>query len=77
MIVGSDEMLVLANGGILAPCGMLMIALAAKAHSVPFVVCTGLYKLTPAYPVDQDTFNNRFNPNEILSYEQGEHFCTS
>jgi translation initiation factor eIF-2B subunit beta len=51
---------------------MLMIALAAKEHSVPFVVCTGLYKLTPAYPVDQDTFNNRFNPNEILSYEQGE-----
>lgn len=54
-----------------------MIALAAKEHSVPFVVCTGLYKLTPSYPVDQDTFNNRFNPNEILSYEQGEHFCTS
>jgi translation initiation factor eIF-2B subunit beta len=29
------------------------IALAAKHHCVPFVVCTGLYKLSPTFPHDQ------------------------
>src|SRR5690606_8312369 len=65
------DVVVMANGGLLAPCGVNMVALAARAHSVPFVVVTGLYKLTPLYPVDEDTFNNRNNPAEILPFEFG------
>ena len=45
----------LANGGLLAHTGAHMIAQAAKHHSVPLVVLSGLYKLTPLYPSDQDT----------------------
>lgn len=49
---------VLANGGVIAPAGVHMVALAAKRHSVPFVVLVGLHKLSPLFPHDPDvTFN--------------------
>lgn len=62
---------VMANGGLIAPCGTHMVALAAKQHSVPVVVCTGLYKLTPLYPVDQYSFNQHAEPSEIISLQDG------
>lgn len=61
----------MANGGLIAQNGMHMLALAAKHHSVPFVVCTGLYKLCPLYPYDQDTFNELRSPSEVLKFEEG------
>jgi translation initiation factor 2B subunit (eIF-2B alpha/beta/delta family) len=49
---------VLANGGVIAPAGVHMVALAAKRHSVPLVVLVGLHKLSPLFPHDPDvTFN--------------------
>jgi translation initiation factor eIF-2B subunit beta len=37
-----------------------MVALAAKRHSVPFVVLVGLHKLSPLFPHDPDvTFNGK------------------
>lgn len=49
---------VLANGGVIAPVGMHMVALAAKRHSIPFVVLVGLHKLSPLFPQDTDlTYN--------------------
>jgi hypothetical protein len=33
-------------------------------------VVNGLYKLTPLYPVDENTFNLTINPNEILNYNE-------
>lgn len=60
----------MANGGLIAKSGTHMIALAAKHHSVPFVVCTGLYKLCPLYPYDQDTFNDITSPSAILKFEE-------
>jgi translation initiation factor eIF-2B subunit beta len=36
---------VMANGGVLAPVGLHMTALAAKRHAVPFVVLCGLHKV--------------------------------
>jgi translation initiation factor eIF-2B subunit beta len=71
VIVGTHA--VMANGGLIAPSGTHIVALAAKEKSVPFVVCNGIYKLTPLYPLDQDSFNERFNPSEIIDYTEGLH----
>ena len=38
---------VMANGGTICNSGSLLLAVAAKAHSVPFIVLAGLFKLTP------------------------------
>ncbi|KAF8937802.1 eukaryotic translation initiation factor 2B beta subunit [Dissophora ornata] len=63
---------VLANGGLVAISGTHMMAAAAKHHSIPVVVCTGLYKLSPLYPYDEDTFNVLFNPDSVLGFEEGD-----
>lgn len=70
VIVGTHA--VVANGGMIAHTGMLNIALAARAHSVPFVVVTGLYKLCPLYAFGQDTFNEANPPSQILAFEDEE-----
>jgi len=70
VIVGTHA--VMANGGLIAPCGTHLMAEAAKHHSVPFVVCTGLYKLTPLYPYDQETFNDIKSPSEIMKFEEAD-----
>jgi len=49
-----------------------MMASAAKHHSIPVVVCTGLYKLSPLYPYDEDSFNVSMNPDSILGFEEGD-----
>jgi translation initiation factor eIF-2B subunit beta len=60
---------VLANGGLLAHSGAYLIAMAAKAHHVPLVVLSGLYKFTPLYPSeDQDTFADMGPPNRVLPF---------
>ncbi len=56
----------MANGGILGTSGALLIALACKAHLVPFIVVGGIYKLTPKVPFEQDTYNELINPGEIF-----------
>ena len=45
VVVGARA--VLANGGIMGSVGLMAVALAAQRHSVPFVVLTGLHKLSP------------------------------
>jgi translation initiation factor 2B subunit (eIF-2B alpha/beta/delta family) len=56
VLVGAHA--VLANGGVVAPAGVHMVALAAKRHSVPCVVLVGLHKLSPLFPHDPNvTFN--------------------
>mmetsp|Transcript_22839 Transcript_22839/g.27610 ORF Transcript_22839/g.27610 Transcript_22839/m.27610 type:complete len:398 (+) Transcript_22839:181-1374(+) len=60
---------VLANGGIIGPVGVHMVALAARQHAVPFVVLTGLHKLSPEQPFDPDvTFNDIKNPAALLDF---------
>lgn len=62
---------VLANGGLLAHSGAYLIAMAAKAHHVPLVVVSGLYKFTPLYPSeDQDTFADMGPPNAVLPFDE-------
>ncbi|EFC40843.1 predicted protein [Naegleria gruberi] len=69
VIVGTHA--VMANGGLVSPTGTHLVALAAKEKSIPVVVCNGLYKLTPLYPLDQDSFNDRHSPLEIIKLEDG------
>lgn len=63
---------VTANGGLIAPTGSQLIASAAKHHSTPICVVAGLYKLTPIYPENHETFNLIGNPDAILNYNNGE-----
>ncbi|ORY02083.1 translation initiation factor eIF-2B beta subunit [Basidiobolus meristosporus CBS 931.73] len=63
---------VLANGSLIAVAGSQTIATAAKHHSTPVVVCTGLYKLSPQFPYDPDTLNMCVSPNPVLQYEEGD-----
>lgn len=43
VIVGAHA--VMANGGVIAPVGLNMVALAAQRHAVPFVVVAGSHKV--------------------------------
>lgn len=60
---------VMANGGVVAPVGLHMAALAAQKHAVPFVVLAGMFKLCPLYPHDPSTIlNDMKSPAEILDF---------
>lgn len=68
VVVSSHALL--ANGGVMAPVGMLMVAMAAKRHSIPCVVLVGIYKLAPMFPHEPGvTFNDFKNPADILPYQ--------
>lgn len=60
----------IANGGLIAPCGGHMAALAARELSVPVVCVTGLFKLSPVYRHDQDAFNDLKSPSALLGYAE-------
>lgn len=49
-----------------------MIALAAKEHSVPVIVVSAMYKLTPMYPFDLMKLNELLAPTMILNSEDGD-----
>merc|ERR1712137_143740 len=66
VIVGTNA--VLANGGLLALSGGRMLAEAAKYYSVPFVVISGMYKLSPVYPSGKDFINDMSSPGHIVSF---------
>ncbi|KAL3329110.1 hypothetical protein AABB24_036290 [Solanum stoloniferum] len=58
---------VMANGGVIAPVGMNMVALAAQKHAVPFVVVAGIHKLCPSYPHNPEVcLNDMRSPAELL-----------
>jgi translation initiation factor 2B subunit (eIF-2B alpha/beta/delta family) len=50
------------DGGILGNSGMLGMAMVAKDFSVPFLVVSGIFKLTPHYAFGQETYNSLLNP---------------
>ncbi|CAL1394483.1 unnamed protein product [Linum trigynum] len=67
VIVGSHA--VMANGGVIAPVGMNMVALAAQKHAVPFVVLAGSHKLCPLYPHNPEVLLNELrSPSELLDF---------
>lgn len=64
---------ILANGGMFAVSGSLMVATAAKAHSTPVVVCAGQFKLTPLWNLYHEHGAHDFgNPSDVLGFENGD-----
>ncbi|EPZ33256.1 nagb/rpia/CoA transferase-like protein [Rozella allomycis CSF55] len=57
---------VMADGGLMSVAGSQQLAVAAKHHSTPVVVCTGLFKLAPVHPHDHDAFNLFLSPSSAL-----------
>eukprot|EP00842_Homolaphlyctis_polyrhiza_P004044 jgi/Hompol1/4640/HPOL_001820-RA len=63
---------VTANGGLIAISGSNAVAISAKFHSTPVVVCAGLHTLSPDYPYDTDSFNLCVSPNSMSNFEDAE-----
>jgi translation initiation factor eIF-2B subunit beta len=63
VIIGTRA--IMANGGLLTEAGNYGVCLSAQAHCVPVLVTCALYKLSPLYPFDQDTFNEYLSPFTI------------
>jgi translation initiation factor eIF-2B subunit beta len=55
VIIGAHA--IMKNGGSLCLAGGLLLAIAAKSFSIPFIIISAMYKLTPKYPLNQNTFN--------------------
>jgi len=53
---------IMANGGLITNTGGYQIALAAKEFSIPVIVLSAMYKLTPMYPFDPMKFNELLSP---------------
>ncbi|XP_013385512.1 translation initiation factor eIF-2B subunit beta [Lingula anatina] len=72
VIIGTHT--VMANGGLKAINGSHAIALAAKHHSVPLIVCAPMFKLSPQYlcSYDQDAFNKFVSPHDVMKFSEGE-----
>ncbi|KAG8088482.1 hypothetical protein GUJ93_ZPchr0010g8638 [Zizania palustris] len=67
VIVGAHA--IMANGGVIAPVGMNMVALAAQRHAVPFVVVAGGHKLCPLYPHNPEVLLNELkSPSDLLDF---------
>jgi translation initiation factor eIF-2B subunit beta len=62
---------VTANGGLIAPSGCRIIASAANHYSTPVVVLAGLYKLSPIYPIDEDSLNLFTTPEHVYPFKEG------
>jgi len=63
---------VLANGSLIAAAGSATIARAARAHRVPVVVLSGVYKLSPVYPFDSDELIESGDPGKVVPFCDGE-----
>ncbi|CAB1339773.1 unnamed protein product [Coregonus sp. 'balchen'] len=63
VIIGTQT--VLANGGLRAVNGTHTVALAAKHHSTPLIVCAPMFKLSPQFPNEEDTFHMFVSPHEV------------
>lgn len=63
---------VLANGSLIAAAGAATIARAARAHRVPVVVLSGVYKLSPVYPFDTDELIEFSDPGKVVPFQDGE-----
>ncbi|KAL9951985.1 hypothetical protein ACROYT_G044748 [Oculina patagonica] len=71
VIIGTHA--VMADGGLRSIVGSHALALAAKHHSVPLIVCAAMYKLTPQYIVsyDQDSCNKFVVPHDVMNFSEG------
>ena len=63
---------ILANGGMFAITGSLMVATAAREHRTPVVVCAGQFKLTPLWNLyHQHGALDFADPSTVLGFDEG------
>lgn len=60
---------VLQNGGLLTASGAKQVALAAREHSTPVVIVSGVYKLTPFYPYDHEDLIELISPEKVSAFK--------
>ncbi|NP_001279777.1 translation initiation factor eIF-2B subunit beta [Callorhinchus milii] len=70
VIIGTKT--ILANGGLRAVNGAHTLALAARHHSTPVIVCAPMFKLSPQFPDEENTFHKFVSPQEVLPFTEGE-----
>ncbi|XP_068110621.1 translation initiation factor eIF2B subunit beta isoform X1 [Hyperolius riggenbachi] len=70
VIIGTKT--ILANGSLRAVSGTHALALAAKHHSTPLIVCAPMFKLSPQFPNEEDSFHKFVSPQEVLPFSEGE-----
>lgn len=70
VIIGTKT--ILANGALRAVAGTHTLALAAKHHSTPLIVCAPMFKLSPQFPNEEDSFHKFVSPQEVLPFSEGE-----
>jgi len=63
---------VMSNGSLVASAGAKTIAIAAREHSIPVVVVTGVYKLSPMYPFDENRLLEIGGAEKVIGWEDGE-----
>lgn len=65
IIIGTQG--IFANGGLKAHVGTHSLALAAKHHNIPLIVCTSLFKLSADYYVDSNNLPDLLPSDDVLS----------
>ncbi|XP_010119119.1 PREDICTED: translation initiation factor eIF-2B subunit beta [Chlamydotis macqueenii] len=70
VIIGTKT--ILANGALIAVSGTHTLALAAKHHSTPLIMCAPMFKLSPQFPNEEDSFHKFVSPQEVLPFTEGE-----
>ncbi|XP_069771972.1 translation initiation factor eIF2B subunit beta [Narcine bancroftii] len=73
VIIGTKT--ILANGGLRAVNGAHTLALAARHHSTPLIVCAAMCKLCPQFPNEENTVHKFVSPQEVLPFTEGEILC--
>uniref|UniRef100_A0AC11BZ15 Eukaryotic translation initiation factor 2B subunit beta n=1 Tax=Ovis aries TaxID=9940 RepID=A0AC11BZ15_SHEEP len=68
VIIGTKT--ILANGALRAVAGTHTLALAAKHHSTPLIVCAPMFKLSPQFPNEEDSFHKFVAPEEVLPFTE-------
>jgi translation initiation factor eIF-2B subunit beta len=61
---------IMADGGLITDSGVELVVLAAEYHTVPVIVVSAIYKLTPLYPFDNTTFNTFVSPELVLNSKE-------
>jgi translation initiation factor eIF-2B subunit beta len=67
VIIGTQ--CIFANGGLKAHIGTHAIALAAKHHNIPLIVCSSLFKLSSEYYSTSDNMPELLPPDDILNFD--------
>ncbi|KAI8873654.1 nagb/rpia/CoA transferase-like protein [Ramicandelaber brevisporus] len=63
---------VLADGSLIAEAGSHIMANAAKYFSIPVIVLSGIYKISPQFPFNKDAFNVFASPDAVLPFTRGD-----